>query len=208
MLRRAKWIKGTHRSSYVGQHATVVKVQAAQALVRWLAATPVHSTSSLPGGGLAEVSVDPPAEMQRPSRLHELHQHHARACWRLGEHAALPPAETERRRAEQLGAAPPAPAADAVVDAAADADAESDGEVDADAAPAAVASKRNRSSRKRSAVETCVEVVGCHTRVDVIWQDGKRDDDVPGACRRRPRRPPTPSRSPPPPRPPAPRHRR
>jgi hypothetical protein len=67
-----------------------------------------------------------------------------------------------------------------------------------------VASKRNRSSRKRSAVETCVEVVGCHTRVDVIWQDGKRDDDVPGACRRRPRRPPTPSRSPPPPRPPRP----
>ena len=42
-------------------------------------------------------------------------------------------AQTERRRAEQLGAAPPAPAADAVVDAAADADAESDGEVDADA---------------------------------------------------------------------------
>ena len=71
VLRRAKWIKGSHRSSYVGQHATVVKVQAAQALVRWLAATPVHSSA---GDGVAEVSVDPPAEMQRPSRLHELHQ--------------------------------------------------------------------------------------------------------------------------------------
>ena len=40
VLRRAKWIKGSFRSSYVGVHATVVKVQAAQALVRWLAATP------------------------------------------------------------------------------------------------------------------------------------------------------------------------
>ena len=111
--------------------------------------------------------------MQRPSRLHELHQHHARACWRLGEHAALPPAESERRRAEQLGAAPPTPeptpAAEARVgaeeeDAAALADAESEGgdnergdQRAGEAAPSAGgdnlptagrSSKRNRSRRK------------------------------------------------------------
>ena len=43
-----------------------------------------------------------------------------------------------------------------------------------------IVGKRGKGGRKRSAVEACVEVVGCHTRVDVVWQDGQRDDDVAG----------------------------
>jgi len=145
ILRRAKWIKGSFRSSYVGVHATVVKVQAAQALVRWLAATPVI-------GSAEAVSIDPPAEMQRPSRLHEMHEHHARACWRLGEHATLLPADFERLKKEQGH--------------------------EEEEAPAEATTKKQRSRKK--AVDTCVEVIGCHTRVDVVWQDGRRDDDVLG----------------------------
>ena len=70
-LRRAKWLKGSFRPGYPNQPATVVRVQAAQALVRWLAAAPAQ-------GATDEVSIEPPAEMQRPSRLIELREHHAR----------------------------------------------------------------------------------------------------------------------------------
>ena len=84
VLRRAKWSKGQFRSSYSGQEATVVRVQAAQALVRWLAAAPVDGDSAT-----SHASIEPPPDMQRPSRLIELKHHHARTCWRLGEHATV-----------------------------------------------------------------------------------------------------------------------
>ena len=131
MLRRAKWIKGSFRSSYVGQEATVVKVQAAQALVRWLAAVPVVGS---------EVAIEPPAEMQRPSRLIELHQHQARLCWRLGEHAWLKPEDMARFA--------------------------SGGATTAEEAT----TKKKKDKKKAEALEPCVEITSCHTRVDVIWQ--------------------------------------
>ena len=64
-LRRAKWLKGSFRAPYANEHATVSKVHAAQALVRWLAAIPSE-------GSEPAASIEPPAEMQRPSRLIEL----------------------------------------------------------------------------------------------------------------------------------------
>ena len=134
MLRRAKWTTGTFRSTYVGQEATVVRVHAAQALVRWLAAAPVVG---------AEVAIEPPQDMQRPSRLIELHQHHARSCWRLGEHAWLKPEDCARLLEED---------------------------------PKASGSKKPH-KKKKAAVENCIEVLSCHTRVDVIWQDGTREMD-------------------------------
>jgi hypothetical protein len=144
-LRRAKWLKGSWRASYASQSATVTRVQAAQALVRWLAAVPSE-------GSEPAATIEPPSDMQRPSRLLELHEHHARRCWRLGEHAALRPEDLQRLRAE---AAPDGAAGDRHSSGAA-----------------------KRGKRKLSAVETCVEAVGCHTRVDVIWQDGSREQDA------------------------------
>mmetsp|Transcript_37439 Transcript_37439/g.85806 ORF Transcript_37439/g.85806 Transcript_37439/m.85806 type:complete len:1060 (+) Transcript_37439:289-3468(+) len=137
ILRRAKWIKGSFRSSYVGKEATVVKVQAAQALVRWLAAAP------------SEMAIEPPAEMQRPSRLIELHQHHARLCWRLGEHAWLKPEDMAQLQVE---------AADE---------------------PLEMTHKKQKERKKAGALASCVEITSCHTRVDVIWQDGTRETDTP-----------------------------
>jgi len=96
------------------------------------------------------VSIEPPPEMQRPSRLVELHAHHARSCWRLGEHATLRPEDYARQRVEPVGDTP-----------------ENDG----------MLGKKPRSRKKASPVESCVEVICCHTRVDVIWQDGTRDAD-------------------------------
>lgn len=80
--------------------------------------------------------------MQRPSRLIELHQHHARLCWRLGEHAWLKPEDLAQLQ----------------VDASSNLAEE-------------VASRKKRKEKKRNAaLETCVEITSCHTRVDVIWQ--------------------------------------
>lgn len=90
-LRRARWIKGSFRSLYVGQWATVIKVQAAQALVRWLAAAPVVG---------ADVSFEPP-----PVRLSHQSSHLSLAldfgsvfsplmsllCGRAGVAKAIPP---------------------------------------------------------------------------------------------------------------------
>jgi len=143
VLRRAKWTKGAFRSSYVGQQATVVRVQAAQALVRWLAATPVLG---------AEVSIEPPPEMQRPSRLIELFEHHARSCWRLGEHAILSPQEYEEYVVTEKNERP-------------------SGNLEPFFA------RKQGESKKLSTVDKCVEVVACHTRVDVIWQDGSVEMD-------------------------------
>ena len=148
VLRRAKWAKGSFRSSYVGKEATVTRVQAAQALVRWLAAAPVWGSH---GPVDDDVSIEPPVDMQRPSRLLELTQHHARSCWRLAEHACLLPDDAERLIA----------AADGEQE-------EGDG---------GGTGKKQRGKRKQAPVETCVEVVACHTRVDVVWQDGTRDVD-------------------------------
>ena len=119
-----------------------MRVQAAQALVRWLAAAP--------GAESDRVSIEPPVDMQRPSRLLELTQHHARLCWRLAEHATLRPADTEGYEV-----VPPT----------------------AEAAARRPALSRRHAARKSSPVETCVEVVACHTRVDVVWQDGRREAD-------------------------------
>ena len=140
VLRRAKWLKGSFRSAYVGEQATVVRVQAAQALIRWLAATPTSDAD-------ANIDPTPPPEMQRPSRLVELREHHARACWRLGEHAALLPADYDALvagRAETEGTA-----------------------------------AATRKKARKSPVDVCVEVRACHTRVDVIWQDGTTTNDAP-----------------------------
>ena len=142
VLRRAKWLKGTFRSSYVGQEATVVRVQAAQALVRWLAAAPVD------GDRAEHSSITPPPDMQRPSRLLELTQHHARSCWRLAEHGLLRPEEIEGLTTEA-------------------ADGDGGGSI----------AKKPRSRKKQSAIEACVEICACHTRIDVLWQDGTRDID-------------------------------
>lgn len=150
-LRRAKWLKGSWRAAYATQSATVTRVQAAQALVRWLAAVPSE-------GSEPAATIHPPADMQRPSRLLELHHHHARRCWRLGEHAALRPEDLQRLRAEGEAASEAAGAAG---------DRQNSG-------PAG----GRRGKRKLSAVESCVEAVGCHTRVDVIWQDGSRERDA------------------------------
>ena len=79
VLRRAKWSKGAFRGSYVGREATVTRVQAAQALVRWLAAAPSWDADGS-GGEMEGASIEPPSDMQRPSRLLELTQHHARLC--------------------------------------------------------------------------------------------------------------------------------
>ena len=153
VLRRPKLTKGAFRSSYVGKEATVVRVQAAQALVRWLAAAPVESADA------EHVSIDPPPDMQRPSRLLELTQHHSRLCWRLAEHATLLPEDAERLLIESgMGAA------------------------EAAAAAMTSAARKARSAgskaKKPSPRDTCVEVTACHTRVDVIWQDGSREDDI------------------------------
>lgn len=146
VLRRAKWSKGAFRSSYVGKEATVVRVQAAQAVVRWLAAAPVDSTDA------EHVSIEPPPDMQRPSRLLELTQHHSRLCWRLLEHATLAPADAERLLIERgMGR---------------------------DEASSTAMTKRGKNGKKRATqCDTCVEVIACHTRVDVVWQDGTRDED-------------------------------
>ena len=81
VLRRAKWLKGSFRSAYVGEQATVVRVQAAQALICWLAATPTST--------LTPTHPTPPPEMQRPSRLVELREHQrARAGARRARGAA------------------------------------------------------------------------------------------------------------------------
>ena len=41
-----------------------------------------------------------------------------------------------------------------------------------------------KKSRKKKVApsDACVEVVGCHTRVDVHWQDGKRTADAEAAA--------------------------
>jgi ubiquitin-conjugating enzyme E2 O len=223
VLRRARWTRGSFRSScarrplgpstcpstwshldsaarrgglmtagtfpigrYVGKQATVVKVQAAQAMVRWLAAAPVVG---------AETSIEPPPDMQRPSRLLELMQHHARSCWRLAEHATLPPA-----KADELAAAAAGEGGEDGEDGAEDGEDSEDGEDgegaegagDRPAEGGAAAggrpkhgrgSRRGNPSRSRraggKAVESTVEVMACHTRIDVVWQDGSRDDDEP-----------------------------
>ena len=132
VLRRAKWLKGSFRGSYVGQEATVVRVQAAQALVRWLAAAPVESS------GTDHASIAPPDETQRPSKLLEL-KTHAQLCWRLAEHAWI--------KSEDMKGL------------------------------ASIASKPRTKKKKQPALEGCVEVHSCHTRVDILWQDGTRDTD-------------------------------
>ena len=147
VLRRAKWTKGQFRSSYVNKEATVTRVQAAQALVRWLAAAPVWNAD---GTASEVVSIEPPVDTQRPSRLLELTQHHARSCWRLAEHATLKPADAERLLAEQDGGG-------------------GDGNGNG--------GSRRKGRKKQTPVETCVEVVACHTRVDIVWQDGTKDMD-------------------------------
>ena len=144
VLRRAKWHRGSFKNTYVGKEATVTKVQAAQALVRWLAAAPVWGSD---GPDDEKVSVQPPIDMQRPSKLLELTQHHARSCWRLAEHAILRHADVDALLAEQAekrGEAPP---------------------------------KLKGKKRKNTPVDMCAEVSACHTRVDVVWQDGTRDTD-------------------------------
>ena len=166
-LRRAKWLKGDFRAAYASKHATVMRVQAAQALVRWLTACPSE-------GSEAAATIEPPAEMQRPSRLLELHDHHARRCWRLGEHAAIKPEDLHRLRVEHTMASDI-----------------SDGghrsqavegvrcSIDSGTTNSAATSVR-RPKRKMSAVDSCVEVISCHTRVDVIWQDGSQENDLAG----------------------------
>jgi len=174
-----KWIKGSYKSSYAGQPATVVKVQAAQALVRWLTSTP-----SLGG---SEPSFTSPRESQRPSRLLELHAHHSRSCWRLGEHAAVLREDLERLRAAAEGGNG---GAEGVVEGSAEGVVE--GSAEGDGAPSAGCAgadtdggakkpphaPRKNKNGENSAVDTCVEIVSCHTRVDVIWQDGTRLSDV------------------------------
>lgn len=166
VLRRAKWTKGSYRSGYVGQEATVTRVQAAQALVRWLAAAPVDGHDRL-----EHASIQPPPDIQRPSHLLELQHHHARTCWRLGEHATIAPDEVERLLLKAATAA------------GAEEDNQQNGSADAAPAGAAAATgsgggKKQRKEKKRvQAIESCVEVLACHTRVDVLWQDGTRDTD-------------------------------
>jgi ubiquitin-conjugating enzyme E2 O len=166
VLRRAKWTKGSYRSGYVGQEATVTRVQAAQALVRWLAAAPVDGHDRL-----EHASIQPPPDIQRPSHLLELQHHHARTCWRLGEHATIAPDEVERLLLKAATAA------------GAEEDNQQNGSTGAAPAGAAAATgsgggKKQRKEKKRvQAIESCVEVLACHTRVDVLWQDGTRDTD-------------------------------
>ena len=166
VLRRAKWTKGSYRSGYVGQEATVTRVQAAQALVRWLAAAPVDGHDRL-----EHASIQPPPDIQRPSHLLELQHHHARTCWRLGEHATIAPDEVERLLLKAATAA------------GAEEDNQQNGSTGAAPVGAAAATgsgggKKQRKEKKRvQAIESCVEVLACHTRVDVLWQDGTRDTD-------------------------------
>jgi hypothetical protein len=59
VLRRAKWLKGSFKGAHATQEATVTRVQAAQALIRWLAACPSE-------GSEPPATIEPPPEMQRP----------------------------------------------------------------------------------------------------------------------------------------------
>lgn len=80
-------------------------------------------------------------ELQRPSRLIELQQHHARLCWRLGEHAWLKPEDLSQLQADS-----------------------------ANGAHEEMVPKKKKKDRKTPLVEGCVQITSCHTRVDVIWQ--------------------------------------
>ena len=169
ILRRSKWIKGSFRAGYADKVATVLRVQAAQVLVRWLAAAPVDEKDA------GQNSAEPPSDTQRPSRLIELTQHHARSCWRLAEHALLTPSNELRLATEKEQAAR----------------GEDEGAgIGSSAEPvegrdASLASKRSSGNRQEqtshvrqpSPIDDCVEIVGCHTRVDIIWQDGTQELD-------------------------------
>ena len=42
--------------------------------------------------------------------------------------------------------------------------------------------QKQRKERQKQAIEGCVEVLACYTRVDVPWQDGTRDTDGPATA--------------------------